>query len=151
MLGLLPLLHTPAALLSSLIHCMLPVADKQPPPCSPCCITVGGLFYVYATNSDGRNIQCARSSDLVSWVRLCLIINILHCVLPADAAACGAAGVSWLLHGDESMHCASDCLGLIQSLRLSPAAMHQVVHEEKCCSWCPPPVACHLAAYLVPT
>eukprot|EP00891_Asterochloris_glomerata_P006496 jgi/Astpho2/6496/fgenesh1_pg.00096_%23_25_t len=52
-------------------HCttgVLPVADKQPLPCSPCCIAVGGLFYVYATNSNNCNIQCAKSSDLVSWV-----------------------------------------------------------------------------------
>ena len=121
------------------------MADRQPSPCSPCCIAVGGLFYVYATNSDGRNVQCAKSSDLVSWVSLCLVIYVGHCMRLADAAACGAAEVSpGLLHGDESTSCASNRLGLIQSLTLFPAAVHQVVHEENVLlvvpsTWCLPP------------
>ena len=78
------------------------MTDKQPSLCSPCCIAVGGLFYVYATNSDGCNIQCAKSSDLVSWVSLCLIMKIMQCLLLEHAASCGAAGVSpGLLRGDE--------------------------------------------------
>lgn len=42
-----------------------PVLDKDFP--DPDALKIGDTYYAYATNSDGRNIQVARSDDLVEW------------------------------------------------------------------------------------
>ena len=42
-----------------------PVMDADFP--DPDVLQVDGVYYAYATNTDGRNIQVARSSDLANW------------------------------------------------------------------------------------
>lgn len=62
-----------------------PVINSNWP--DPCCIAVGGLFYVYATNSNNCNIQCAKSSDLVSW-------EVLPDALP-ELPSWARGGLTW--------------------------------------------------------
>jgi len=45
-----------------------PVINQDFP--DPSVINAGGTYYAYATNTGGRNVPCARSSDLVSWTQL---------------------------------------------------------------------------------
>ncbi|MFN8505640.1 family 43 glycosylhydrolase [Kouleothrix sp.] len=45
-----------------------PVIDQDFP--DPDVLQVGGEYYAYATNSAGKNIQVARSADLVAWQML---------------------------------------------------------------------------------
>ena len=45
-----------------------PVIDGNFP--DPGVVQVGGSYYAFATNGNGRNVQAARSSDLVTWTPL---------------------------------------------------------------------------------
>lgn len=58
--GLLTATATPSAAVAS-----GPVIDQN--FADPDVMKVGGTYYAYATNSDGRNIKWATSTDLVTW------------------------------------------------------------------------------------